>query len=196
MDAFNPWGPRWNHPCYFRPPMTRENIHLEHRTYYIIIKSLINIGDKWAYVNRLRMMIVLPRTYIDHHQYSMNIYQQMIWWWLEHDFYKFPFSWECHHHNWQKKIQRGRAQPPTSWSFWSSFFESWWYHEIEVRLISWSFSVVITVSKSVILIIRRWIEDDCISTYGWFDTQPIESMLIPTDNPPLLSSIFYEYINR
>jgi len=31
------------------------------------------------------------------------------WWWLEHGFYDFPFSWECHHPNWQTHIfQRGR----------------------------------------------------------------------------------------
>ena len=23
------------------------------------------------------------------------------WWWLEHGFYDFPFSWECHHPNWR-----------------------------------------------------------------------------------------------
>jgi hypothetical protein len=32
------------------------------------------------------------------------------WWWLEHDFYEFPFSWEFHHPNWRTHIfHRGRC---------------------------------------------------------------------------------------
>ena len=26
------------------------------------------------------------------------------WWWLEHEFYDFPFSWECHNPNWRTHI--------------------------------------------------------------------------------------------
>ena len=38
---------------------------------------------------------------------------------LEHGFYDFPFSWECHHRKWRAHIfQRGRAQPPTSYCYW------------------------------------------------------------------------------
>ena len=33
---------------------------------------------------------------------------------LEHEFYDFPFSWECHDPNWLTHIfQRGRLNPPT-----------------------------------------------------------------------------------
>ena len=36
---------------------------------------------------------------------------------LEHGFYEFPFSWECHNPNWRTYIfQRGGAQPPNR--FW------------------------------------------------------------------------------
>jgi hypothetical protein len=42
------------------------------------------------------------------------------WWWLvivgalEHDFYDFPFSWECHHPNWRTpSFFRGVGQQPT-----------------------------------------------------------------------------------
>ena len=36
---------------------------------------------------------------------------------LEHEFYDFPFSWECHHPNWRTHIFRRGGQPPTSIGF-------------------------------------------------------------------------------
>jgi hypothetical protein len=39
---------------------------------------------------------------------------------LEHEFYEFPFRWECHHPMWRSpSFYRGVAQPPTRIDGWS-----------------------------------------------------------------------------
>ena len=40
------------------------------------------------------------------------------WWWLEHEFYDFPY-WECRNPNWRTpSFFRGVGQPPSSISWW------------------------------------------------------------------------------
>ena len=42
------------------------------------------------------------------------------WWWLEHGFYEFPFSWEFHNPDWRTHIfQRGRSTTNQEGSPWS-----------------------------------------------------------------------------
>ena len=52
-----------------------------------------------------------------HPRVDLLLYLFSCWWWLEHGWMIFPFSWECHHPNWLSHFFGGVGIPPTSFVF-------------------------------------------------------------------------------